>query len=237
MPCNSTFSLLSLSLKNLLMKKILIVLFSGILPLVLSAQKSDIETIFQKGKTHYSAYVSTSLVFSELIDAVHLNSAFSIGMIVNRNIFIGGYKTNTNSFLYGKVLDNDLKDPLIHQFYHRGIDLDYVINPLSMVNFGGGVRLGTGRLILNPDPDFDRHYDIEDCFLSMLPSVHAAINLFDWMKMKINVSYRLIYGVDTEIKPWGSVSTIYYSSKDFSRPEFSISLVIGGLNDKSFQKK
>lgn len=211
------------------------VLFFG-LPFSLLAQKSDIETIFQKGKTHYSAYVSSSLMFSPLTERLHLNSALSLGLIINRNSFFGVYRTNTNSLIYGKVLDNQLKDPLIHQFYHSGIEFEYVVNPLHLINFGAGVKMGTGRLVLNPDPDYDRHYNVDDHFLSMIPSLHASINLFEWMKLRFNASYRMIYGINTSIRPWGSANSINYDSKDFCRPEFSISLVVGGLNDKSFSK-
>jgi len=200
------------------------------------AQDNEINTIFKKGKTHYSAYLASSLCISELINNVHLNSWASIGLIVNRNHFMGLYRSSYQTLFYRNIFDNNYQEPYIKEFTHKGFEYEYIINPLKVISFGGGMKAGTGKLVLNGDPEMSKDFDLTDHFLSLTPSISAGLNLTAWMKLKLNVGYRIIYGIESFVTPWGSSNKIEYFSNDFMRPEFSLGLVIGGLNDKVFRK-
>jgi len=200
-------------------------------------QNDSINTLFKKGKTRYSAYYSNNLCISQLTQNTHLNSGFSFGMIVNRNSFAGIYRANYQTLFFRNIIDNTEKEPYINEFSHHGFEYEYVFRPLSLINFGAGIKAGRGKLVLNPHPEHYYSFNQKDNFIILSPQIFAGINVTRWMKFRLGFSYRLIQGIESEIKPWGGGNSVNFQSRDFNKPEFLFSIVIGGLNDKAFSKK
>jgi len=221
------------------MKRNILLVLAFIISMVFSVlgQNDEINTVIKKGKTKYSAYVSSVLCISQLTQNVHLNSGISGGLIINRNNFIGVYRSNYQTVFFRNLMDNTEKEPYIKEFSHRGFEYEYVFFPLKMLHFSAGLKAGTGKLVLNSHPDQYHSFNQSDYFISLTPQLYAGINITSWMKMKLGMSYRLIQGIESGIQPWGGGTAINYLSGDFTRPEFLFSLVIGGLNDKSFSKQ
>jgi hypothetical protein len=127
------------------------------------------------------------------------------GWIINHTFAIGGGGYSTISDIKAEVLNED-NEPLYIILDYGGLELEYIHNSNRLIHWTFHTLLGGGgvRLI-----EHDSDHEIESNNLFVIePSLDIDLNIINWFRLGMGVSYRLVAGLDSDIVDNSDVSGV-----------------------------
>jgi len=122
------------------------------------------------------------------------------GLIINKSFTIGGggYSIVTNHKVYDTDLDNSPWANI--DFGYGGLILEYVNNPNKLVHFTGGILIGAASVsysggIYGFPQDVNWHRESSTFFI-LEPELGIDVNLIRYLRLGVDLSYRLAVGGD-----------------------------------------
>ena len=134
------------------------------------------------------------------------------------NVNIPDYGQAGLRIIYGQV-----------DFGHGGFWIGYIHKAQNPVHFAVTSKLGWGSITLNENYSDHFYYsgsEFNDNVFVIQPQIEADFNFTKWMKMNIGAGYRFVTGVNKKY-PSGNGFKQLYDSKDFNKPEITLSFLFG----------
>jgi hypothetical protein len=114
-----------------------------------------------------------------------LNHIFVIG--------VGGYSLSTE-VKADPLSQND--KPLYIELYYGGLELEYIHNSDNMLHWTFHTLLGGGSVdLLEHDPE--NKIESDNLFV-IEPSLNADLNITNWFRLGMGISYRLVTGITSD---------------------------------------
>lgn len=113
------------------------------------------------------------------------------GWIIDHTFVIGGGG-------YGLTTEIPMSDSTLLNFGYGGLDLEFIVKSDELIHFTVGTLIGAGGTGLRNrilDENFTEEFET-DPFFVLEPRITAELNVTDFFRIGIGVSYRYISGVD-----------------------------------------
>ncbi len=216
-----------------------LILFSVICGLQLHAQdEQQMKYLFEGGKVHVSGFGGPIMEFSSVGNDFAFLMGGGGGILLNHTLLLGGYGEGLTTNHYVDI-SNYMTDYGQNKysftgqvnFGHGGFWIGYVNKANSPVHFAVTSKLGWGSISLYDTYDKSMYYsgdEFTDEVFVIQPQIEADLNFTKWMKMNIGVGYRFVTGVDKKYHSSDGYKQIY-DSKDFNKPELTLSLLFGNF--------
>ena len=155
---------------------------------------------------------------------IMLTSKFFMG-IYGQKLISGPQRTDLAVIGYPTYSGGEIK------MMHAGGIMGLMSKPEKALHWGVSGTAGIGRIDLYAkDPVSLRNIDIyNDRVILLIPRVFFEANMTSWFKANVNAGFRLVAKVNAHyVNPLKEEIPIFKSS-DYSKPEFSISLLFGNF--------
>lgn len=184
------------------MKKILF--YSVICLLVFSTQSysQERESLF-KGKVSSGGFGGPEMRISELDGESNALMGGKGAWLINHEYYLGGAGFGSINTLGTENYD----------FGYGGIMLGYIMKPQNIINFSAEIIAGAGGLSKRTDIGDDD----ADVLWVIEPAIYAGLNLTDFAKVTVGLSYRSVHGS----------GTVGISNSDLSGISANIALMFG----------
>lgn len=176
------------------MKYYFLLLFFFILSAVFPQEK----TLFDSNITSTGWFGSPVLKYTSILNKSSLLIGGRGGYIINHSIVVGGG-------MYGLVTDvpskqGDLVNENINNLHlmYGGIELGYIFNPMEIIHYSFNTLLGIGRATDNQGEfigDTFEHHRGQNFFV-VEPKGAIEMNMTDYLRFEIGISYRIISGLE-----------------------------------------
>lgn len=127
------------------------------------------------------------------------------GWILNHTFAIGGGGYSTISDIKAEVFTED-NEPWYIILDYGGLELEYIHNSDKLVHMTFHTLIGGGQVRLVQD-----HSDYEiasDNLFVIEPSLDVDLNITNWFRLGVGISYRLVTGLDSDIVNNSDVSGV-----------------------------
>lgn len=212
--------------------------------LSLSAQnRNDRFHLFgSERRAQINGYIGPFISLSNVEGYTAIDAGATGGIIINNKFFIGLYGQK----LLTKVPRIDLSTIGYPTFTNGEIDmiqaggvLGYIHKTRNVLNWGlsGSAGLGTiGLFAKGPTNNYtDKIYD--DLVIILIPKLFVEVKMTSWFKINTSAGYRIIGMMNgTYVNHAGETIPTFVQS-NYSKPEFSISLLLGSFGFRSFLLK
>lgn len=178
------------------MKKItLLALFSLVSIIVFSQEKEkqndEFRTIFGDTKFKVSGEMAFNMAFSSFDGDYAVQTGGSMGILLNRQLIIGGYGQGVSIDRVYELYDgiNDFANVGVS---HGGFWLGYIIMPDKAIHPTVSVQTGWGRAKIESD-----YSDYTDNIFAVNPMVDVELNITRFFKIGIGGHYTFVNGINT----------------------------------------
>jgi hypothetical protein len=124
------------------------------------------------------------------------------GWILGHSLVLGGGGYAVINEIDAPVNALPLEGPLDIEFGYIGFELEYIFDPTSIYHFGFYTLIGGGATNFVKDVGSvtsSNEQAGETAFMFVLePAVNAELNITEWFRLCVGVSYRMTIGVDQE---------------------------------------
>jgi len=185
-----------------------------------------------------NGYIGPLVAISNVEDNFSIDLGATGGFIINKNFFAGLYWQN----LVTKVPRIDLATIGFPTFtegevkmIHVGGVLGYIHSPEKEIHWGVSSSEGVGILSLYAKDPVSLVSEIiyDDKIYIIIPKFYLELNMTKWFKVNVSAGYRFVGKVSsTYINQDQDVIPIFNKS-DYTKPEFSVSLLFGAFGFRS----
>lgn len=182
------------------MKGTLVIALFFIFPLSIAAQENDdMETLFGSSKDlKIGVYGGPEAMISQINGEVGLMVGGRGGIILNESFFFGGSGVNI------VTLHTADKDSELYKLYdienrYGGFLLEYINNTKRLFHFTSSMLIGWGNVALradNPDDITNNWIYANDSYFIIEPRVAFELNVHEYFRINMGVSYKLVAGAD-----------------------------------------
>ena len=207
--------------------------------LVLAQNKSDRYHEYGSEKRYQlNGYIGPLVAISNVEDNFSIDLGGLGGFIINKNFFVGLYGQNLvtkvpridlGTIGYPTFTDGEVK------MIHAGGVLGYIHNPEKEIHWGASSSEGVGILSLYAkDPatlSSEKIYD--DKIYIIIPKFFLEMNMTKWFKVNLYAGYRFVGKVNSKYTNQDQEVIPIFTKSDYTKPEFSISLLFGTFSIRS----
>ena len=172
------------------MRRLMVFLF--LLIMGASAQAQD-ETLIS-GKIESGGFGGPVLKITEINDETGIMVGGRGGWIINHTFVIGGGG-------YGLANDIKAKDVIsVQKLYldmgYGGLEMEYIINSSRLIHLSFHTLIGAGGINYEGRGGRFDYNDDPDAFFVAEPGANVMLNVTEFLRVGVGVSYRYINGVD-----------------------------------------
>jgi len=172
------------------------------------------------------------VAFSNVEGSFSADLGASVGIMLTNTIFIGLYgqklmtkpeRTDLAIIGYPTYTDGQIK------MYHAGGVLGYIHKPEKKIHFGAGGSAGLGLIELyakNPST-LTTEFLYDDRVIVVIPKLFAEFNMTKWFRINISGGYRYVGKINGMYITSSDEEIPTFYQSDYSKPEFSVSLLFG----------
>jgi len=221
---------------------ICVILFHSAISLF-AQNKNDRFHEYGSGKRNQiNMYIGPVAAFSNIGGSFTFDGGVTGGVIIKNKFFIGLYgqklltnvpRTDLAEIGYPTFTDGRIK------MRHAGGVLGYIHKTDKVWNWGIGGSAGTGIIELAAKGPTNKYEDViyDDKIIIVIPKLFVEMKITSWFKVNVGAGYRLLgmmNGVYTN--PAGETKPTFKPA-DYTKPEFSISLLFGSFRLQSYLLK
>ena len=187
-------------------------------------------------------YIGPLAVFSNIEGSLTIDAGATGGIIIKNKFFIGLYgqklltnvpRTDLAEIGYPTFTDGRIK------MRHYGGVLGYIHKTDKVWDWGVGGSAGTGMIELAAKGPTNKYEDViyDDKIIIVIPKVFVEMKMTSWFKVNVGAGFRVLgmmNGVYTN--PAGETKPTFKPS-DYTKPEFSVSLLFGAFRLQSYMLK
>ncbi len=181
------------------MKEITLLLFFSLVSLIVFSQEKkddEFKTIFGDNRIKVSGEMAFNMAFSSFDGDYAVQTGGSMGILLNRQLIIGGYlqggsidREYLQYDIGGNGFVEDFNDVGIS---HGGIWLGYILFPSKAIHPAISVQAGWGRAKL------ESNYNIySDNIFAVNPILEVELNITRFFKIGIGGHYSFVSGINT----------------------------------------
>lgn len=244
---DNSISIFSSTIQSGNMKKLqtttaIIILISALLytAFAMGQEQQQTRYLLEGKDIRISGFGGPVLAVSQVSGDAALFTGGGGAVLINRSFYIGGFGeglTSRHTLPLLSVMNSagDVTDyyDLRTDFGYGGLWAGYIFHPEKAVHAAVSSRIGLGSLSLTEDDYHIDRYDniMEDMVFVFSPQVELEVNLFRWFRINAGAGYRFTGGIEKQYRnPQGNLED-YFTSKDFSGPQFSLGLLFGGFDN------
>jgi len=186
---------------------------------------SQPKTLFSMGDLRFSGFGGPSLRGTQIAGEPGMLVGGYGGVMLNQTfIFGGGGYGLVNNIKAADAVQaaNPTRTQYIRMGY-GGFYMEYVHNPMELVHFSASTLIGGGGAMYSHDyKDVDE--DNGNPFFVVEPAIHAELNMTDFLRTNVGLSYRWVNGLELD----------HLSNKDLSQVTLSLNFKFGWFGPGSY---
>ncbi len=145
----------------------------------------------------YSAFGAPVIKYTSFSNQDALIIGGKFGFVINDNIVLGGGFYGLISNVHTDYIDFPSGQNIIMNLNYGGLELEYIFLPASLIHFSMEILLAGGGLYFAVPDNSDPHDNYAKLNLLLYePSFNIGYNALNWLRIDLNVSYRLITSYD-----------------------------------------
>ena len=158
---------------------------------------SGFNTISAQNK--YTAFGAPSIKYASLLNQSALILGGKFGLIINENIVIGGGFYGIINDVHTGFIDVPSGQNVVMNFNYGGLELEYIFFPGSLIHGSLELLLAGGGVYYDvSDKSLPHNNYAKVNFLVYEPSFNIEYNAVNWLRIVLNISYRIITSYDFE---------------------------------------
>lgn len=206
---------------------------------LLAQNKNDRFHAFgSQSRLQLNGYIGPLVAISDVEGNFTVDAGVTAGVAINNKYFIGLYgqkllnkvpRTDLATVGYPAYTDGNIN------IQHAGGVLGYIHKNKKDIKWGVSGSAGIGRIDLSakaPQSQLEgRIYD--DIVIILIPKLFMELNMTRWFKINVSGGYRLLAKVNgIYVNQTGETIPVFNKS-DYTKPEFSVSLLFGKFGLRS----
>jgi len=189
-----------------------------------------------------TGYIGPYISFSSVEGHFAADAGGTAGFVVNKKLFVGFYGQK----LLTKVPRTDLAEIGFPDYtngeigmVHAGGTLGYIHKKEQVLHWGISSSAGVGQLsIMANDPMNNYSGKIrEELVVIVIPKAFLEMKMTPWFKINFSGGYRFLAKVNSFYVNLAGESIPIFNKSDYTKSEFSISLLIGKFGFRSYLLK
>jgi len=181
-----------------------------------------------------NGYIGPFVAFSNIEGYSAFDAGATGGIVINNKFFIGLYgqklltkvpRLDLTTIGYPTYTDGEI------DFIHAGGVLGYIHKTKNILNWGlsGSAGLGMIQLLAKPPGNnyIDKIYD--DQIIILIPKLFLELNVASWCKVNVSGGYRIVGMVNGVYENQAGETIPTFKASDYTKPEFSLSLLFGAF--------
>ncbi len=189
-----------------------------------------------------NGYIGPYISLSNVEGYTAIDAGATGGVVFNNKFFIGLYgqklvtkvpRTDLATIGYMTFTDGEV------DMVHAGGVLGYIHKTKNILNWGlsGSAGLGIIQLLAKgPTNKYnDKIYD--DVVFILIPKLFAEMKMTRWFKINVSGGYHIVGMVNGVYENQAGETIPTFIQSDYSKPEFSISLLFGSFGFRSYLLK
>ena len=184
-------------------------------------------------------YIGPLAAFSNIGGSVTFDGGATGGVIINNKFFIGLYgqklltnvpRTDMAEIGYPTFTDGRIK------MRHYGGVLGYIHNTDKVWNWGVGGSAGTGMIELAAKGPTNKYEDViyDDKVIIVIPKLFVEMKMTSWFKVNMGAGFRILGMMNGVYKNQAGETKPTFKQSEYTKPEFSISLLFGAFRLQSY---
>ena len=163
------------------------------------AEKPEIDTLLDGSRISHGGYGAPVLKFTSIGDEFALFIGAQGGWVLNNRIVLGlAFYTLANNITKKDLTGNKTEDATLYtNFFYGGAFFKYIFFPKKLFHFSTGFIVAAGAIEFNERKENSEYSAARDKFLVVEPEVNLYINVIEFFKIGIGVTYRVIFSSDT----------------------------------------
>lgn len=198
---------------------------------------------YGSGSSHQiNGYFGPFVAFSNVEGKSAFDAGATGGVVFNNIFFIGLYGqkllTKVPRIDLAKIGYPTFTDGVVNMIHAGGV-FGYIHNTKSILNWGISGSAGAGKIELAAKGPTNKYEDViyDDKILIVIPKLFVETKMTRWFKINISVGYRVIGMVNGAYENQAGETIPTFVQSDYSKPEFSISLLLGSFGFRSYLLK
>jgi hypothetical protein len=192
-----------------------------------------------QSRLQLNGYIGPLFAISDVESYFTVDAGVTAGVAINKRYFIGLYgqklltkvpRTDLSTVGYAGYTDGKI------QMQHVGGVLGYIHKSKKDLKWGVSGSAGIGRidlLAIAPSGTLEgRVY--EDKVIILIPKLFMELNMTRWFKINVSGGYRLLAKVNCKYVNQAGETIPVFNKSDYTKPEFSLSLLFGKFGFRSF---
>ena len=145
----------------------------------------------------YSAFGAPSIKYASFLNQSALILGGKFGFVINDNIVIGGGFYGMINDVHTGFIDFPSGQNMVMNFNYGGLELEYIFLPGSLIHGSLEILLAGGGLYYAVSDNSLPHDNYAKLNLLVYePSFNIEYNALNWLRIVLNMSYRMITSYD-----------------------------------------
>jgi hypothetical protein len=189
-----------------------------------------------------NGYFGPFISLSDVEGHTAIDAGATGGVVFNNKFFIGLYgqklvtkvpRTDLSTIGYTTFTDGEI------DMIHAGGVLGYIHKSRRILNWGLSGSAGMGRIDISAKGPMNKYTDkiYDDVVFILTPKLFVEMKMTMWCKINASAGYRYVGMINGVYESPDGETIPTFIQTDYSKPEFSISLLLGSFGFRSYLLK